>query len=161
MDATTTPSIPSKTNLVAQLEIDFPGITFTAGEQFMWSPKNQTVFYADHDDAQLLHELAHGLLEHSEYTRDVELITLERAAWDKALELAPHYHITIDEDQIEAHLDTYRDWLHARSTCPSCTAVGFQIKKATYQCPACGHQWRVNDARICGLKRYSIKKTAR
>jgi len=131
------------------------------GEQFKWSPGKQTVFYADGDDAQLLHELGHGLLDHSDYARDVELITLERAAWDKALEIAANYAVTIDDEQIEAHLDTYRDWLHARSTCPKCTAVGFQIKKATYQCPACGNQWRVNDARICGLKRYTIKKTAR
>lgn len=156
MDATTTPSTPSKTNLVTRLEVDFPLITFAHGEQFKWSPKTQTVFYADGDIPSLLHELSHAILGHNDYARDIELIALERAAWDKAVELAAVYGVKIDDNQVEDHLDTYRDWLHARSTCPNCTAIGFQIKKSTYQCPACTHRWRVNDARICGLKRYSL-----
>ena len=109
----------------------------------------KTVFY---DEARticgtlLIHELAHGLLEHADYARDVQLLNMERQAWEKALEIAQSYGETIDEDVIETHLDTYRDWLHQRSTCPVCQAVGLQIKKQAYTCPACSHEWRVNEA---------------
>jgi DnaJ-class molecular chaperone len=55
-------------------------------------------------------------------------------------------------------MNSYRDWLHARSTCPVCQATGMETKKSIYTCPACRHQWRVNEARICSLRRYHIQK---
>ena len=67
----------------------------------------------------------------------------------------------LNEEVIQEHLDTYRDWLHARSICPSCTANGYQISSHTYECPACLHTWRVNEARICALRRYSLTPSAR
>jgi len=150
----------STPSLLNKLKEDFPELSFTAGDRFSWSPSKQTVFYdaADLENTNLfLHELAHGLLEHHTYSKDVELLALESAAWDKALEIAPHYSVIISDDDIQDNLDTYRQWLHARSTCIQCKATGYQSSKTEYTCVACSYTWRVNEARICALRRYSIK----
>ncbi len=155
MAATTTAS----NNLVTRLATDFPKITFTPGDDFHWSPEQQTVFYdlsQPYYAPQLLHEAAHGILGHDRYMYDIDLIKLERAAWEKAQELALLYGIAIPEDNIEEALDTYRDWLHARSTCPQCGLGGIQQRSGDYTCPVCAQRWRVNDARTCGLKRTKL-----
>lgn len=157
MDATTMPSTPS---LIHKLEDDFPTITFAKAEHFSWTTTNNTVSYdpkQNDADQLLLHEVSHGLLEHAEYHRDVELIAMETAAWERAKELATEYSIDIPETLIQDNLDTYRDWLHARSSCPDCTATGYQTDKSTYACPACSHTWRANEARMCQLRRYATK----
>lgn len=155
MDVTTMPSIVS---LIQKLKADYPTLLFVRGDDFSWSPSDQTIYYKAEagSNAFLLHELSHSLLHHSEYKRDIELIAMERAAWDKASELAGVYNQKIDESLVETTLDSYRDWLHARSTCPNCSATGLQTKKQTYTCPACNHSWRVNEARVCALRRFSI-----
>lgn len=147
--------MPSTVSLIPRLKVDYPQFRFKQADSFLWSPSEQTIYYTIEDTGYgfLLHELSHGLLGHADYTYDVELIAMERAAWDKAVELAKEYGIVIDDDSIQSTLDTYRDWLHARSTCPACEATGLQIKKRLYTCPACRHTWRVNEARICGLRR--------
>jgi hypothetical protein len=156
MDAITMPLISS---LLPKLEKDFPHLSFTAGERFAWSPSRQVVSY-DPDDptnvALLLHELSHGLLEHRNYQKDVELLAMEAAAWERAYALADQYHVSINKHKAEEHLDTYREWLHARSTCPACEATGVQTQKRQYRCVACSHEWRVNEARLCALRRYRL-----
>ena len=155
--------MPSIASLLPKLVADFPGIHFQLDEDFRWSPETQTVYYSGSRDiagtARLLHELSHGLLGHTDYSHDINLLKMERDAWVKAQQLARQYDIEISDDLIQDHLDTYRDWLHARSTCPLCTATGMQIDAETYHCVACGTDWRVNEARTCGLKRYVIHKT--
>jgi hypothetical protein len=156
MDVTTMHSMHS---LLPKLTLDFPNFSFTPAERFAWSPSEQTVFYNENDAkniALLLHELSHGLLDHRRYGRDIELVAMETAAWDKTLELATRYKVEIPQETAETHLDTYREWMHSRSTCPTCEATGYQTKKDTYSCVACGGSWRVNEARLCGLKRYSV-----
>lgn len=156
MDATT---MPSTTLLVAKLQQDYPALTFTVGDEFRWSPTDATIFYEARvsDDASLLHELAHALLHHTTYLKDIELIEMERDAWNYALtHLASRYDVTITDDQVQGSLDTYRDWLHARSTCPHCNATGVQVKQKQYKCLACHTNWRVNEARVCALRRYTI-----
>lgn len=147
-------------SLLPKLQAAHPQLLFTPGERFAWSPDEHTVFY-DESDSQntslLLHELAHGLLGHHDYSKDVELVAMETEAWDKAAELATSYSVTITDETIQDNLDTYREWLHARSTCPACEATGYQSGKAQYTCVACSHIWRVNEARICALRRYSTK----
>ena len=83
---------------------------------------------------------------------------MEREAWDEVIKLAEKYNVSIDPKNIQLTLDTYRDWLHKRSTCPKCQANGVQDGAKSYQCVACSHKWRVNEARICALRRYNIKK---
>jgi hypothetical protein len=152
------------TSLLTKLSADFPTITFQPSAEFFWSPSKAAVHFNDADplrDNLLLHELAHGVLGHQEYSRDVELIAMETAAWEKAQELAPTYDITIDENAVQDHLDTYRDWLHARSLCPKCDATGLQGTTHSYRCLACGHEWRANTAQLCALRRYAVTETSK
>lgn len=153
--------MPSTSSLVKQLSTAFPAITFQAGQDFTWSPTTKEIFYPSdsHDTARLLHELAHALLEHHRYDRDIQLLTMERDAWEFArAKLAPRYRVTVTEQDIQADLDTYRDWLHARSTCPHCSATGVQSDKNVYRCIACTTSWKVNEARFCQLRRRVIYK---
>jgi hypothetical protein len=157
MDAIIMPSTPL---LILALKTAYPQFHFEPGTEYAWSPALKTVFYVDSDapnDAQLLHELSHGILDHSDYKRDVELLAMERSAWDTALSLTDQYAVIISDDTIQSALDSYRDWLHARSTCPNCQATGLQTKRKSYNCLACHHTWNVNEARICGLRRTNTK----
>jgi len=154
--------MPSTSSLLNKLRADYPHFQFIAGREFRWSPDEQTIFYDDSTDdpASLLHELAHATLGHQGYTRDIELIEMEQSAWQHATAtLASRYRIVVSEDIVESSLDTYRDWLHARSTCPNCNATGLQTRKSIYACMACRTQWHVNDARICALRRHTIGHT--
>ncbi len=151
----------SMSSLIPKLKGDHPHLTFSQAEHFSWLPSTHTVTYTpDLPDAPalLLHELSHALLGHRDYQRDVELLGMETVAWEKARELATLYPVRVTNDVIENHLDTYREWLHARSTCPACTATGYQTGRSTYACPACTHEWRVNEAKVCQLKRYTLTK---
>lgn len=146
-------------SLIKQLQTDYPTITFTPSDDFKWSTQQGVIFYnpsAPHAEAFCLHELSHAILEHYSYKKDVELLQHERNAWEYAQRvLSDQYNVIIDEETTQNSLDTYRDWLHARSTCPSCGATGVQVAIRDYKCIACSNAWRVNEARICALKRYS------
>jgi hypothetical protein len=151
--------MPSTILLAAKLAADFPQFQFTASDAFHWSPSEKTVVFDKKSDDQisLLHELAHALLKHDDYLKDIQLLAMERDAWQYAKEqLCPTYDVVLPEESIQDALDTYRDWLHARSLCPECSSTGIQIKKYAYKCIACDAQWRVNDARICALRRYKL-----
>lgn len=155
MDATT---MQLTLSLVDRLTRDFREFQFTQGQTTMWEPSSRTIYYRSHqDDAELLHELGHALLGHTDYKHDIALLGYERDAWQEAERLAPAYQVKIDPQLIQDHLDTYRDWLHARSTCPTCQANGVQIKAHTYQCVACHSKWTVNEARTHALRRQKIK----
>lgn len=150
----------SISTLISKLRDDHPGILFAAGTEFRWDPLERTVYVdVNSDDAPaLLHETAHGLLEHNNYRRDLELLRLEREAWSYAKTvLAPKYTVEVSDDTIQDALDTYRDWLHARSNCPDCAATGYQSAPTEYTCPSCHTTWLVNDARSCELRRIRIK----
>lgn len=151
--------MPSTISLIKKLRADYPQFSFKKSPSFSWSQSNQTIYYINTDDNcnLLLHELSHALLGHTSYSRDIQLITMEREAWDYTIKLALKYDITISDDMVQSNLDTYRDWLHKRSTCPKCMANGLQTAKNTFKCLACGHIWRVNDAKTCALRRYSNK----
>jgi hypothetical protein len=151
--------MPSISSLVNKLQSDFKQFTFTPGDDFHWSPTDNTIYYISDsgDMAALLHETAHAVLGHRTYTKDIALLEMEREAWAHASrQLGPAYQIVISEDTVETSIDTYRDWLHARSTCPNCQAIGVQTAAHQYGCVACHEKWRVNDARICALRRYKI-----
>ena len=148
----------STASLLPKLIARYPELLFAPGSRFAWSPDEKTVFYDQQDPENtslLLHELAHGVLGHHTYSKDIELVAMESEAWEKALSIAEDYAVEITNDTIQDNLDTYRTWLHDRSICPQCEATGFQSGKSTYGCVACSHTWRVNDARICALRRYS------
>ena len=136
-------------------------ITFAASDDFHWDHEKRTVYYDPSEtDATplLLHEAGHGILGHASYPDDISLLAMERDAWSEAERLADELHISIDSELIEESLDTYRDWLHARSTCPNCRATGVQESEKLYICLACHHKWTVNEARVCALRRHDITK---
>lgn len=148
--------MPSTSLVLKALKQDLPDISFSPGDKFHWSPNEQVIYYADSTDtASLLHEVAHALLGHTKYMYDIELLKIERDAWNLTVTtLAKIYKVEIDSEKVESMLDTYRDWLHDRSLCPNCEATGIQTNTVRYSCLACGSIWRVNDARSCALRRY-------
>lgn len=147
----------STTSILKKLRGDYPQFRFVKSASFYWSSSDNTIFYADSKKTNtilLLHELSHAILSHNNYDQDIQLIAMERQAWDNTKELAKKYKIEVSDDTIQSNLDSYRDWLHSRSTCPKCKSNGLQIDTKTYECLECGEKWRVNEARICALRRY-------
>ncbi len=152
--------MPSMNSLLARLTSDYPELRFTPDSRYAWAPETHTVHFnaEDHDEILLLHELSHGILGHKSYQEDLSLVNMEAAAWEKAREISSKYGISISEEVINDNLNTYRDWMHARSTCPDCSASGYQSGAKEYTCPACTCRWQVNEARLCGLKRKKIRQ---
>ncbi len=154
--------MPATSSLIKKLAAKFPYLTFSEGAYAHWTPTERVVYYNSnepHAEWVILHETAHGILDHHTYSRDIELIKLERQAWDYAAEtLAPLFGIPIDNEFIEAQLDTYRDWLHIKSTCPSCQSNGIEQTKQQYLCPHCGQTWQTNTGINVGIRRF--KQTA-
>ena len=146
----------SISSLLSALSTAYPAIRFQSSDSFRWSPDEQTVFYEPQGDtASLLHEAAHAALQHREYEYDIELLRIEREAWDLVTStLAKKFSALVDHEMVETMLDTYRDWLHDRSRCPSCEATGIQTEKRLYTCLACHSSWKVNEAKHCALRRY-------
>jgi hypothetical protein len=148
--------------LLEHLRDDYPQFSFVPADEFWWSSTKQTIYFdpgAIHSQAFSLHELSHAILRHEGYRYDIDLLKLERDAWHYAKEtLARTYSITVDDEVIQDNLDSYRTWLHARSTCPGCQVTGLQTKSQHYRCLACDSTWRVNEARLCALRRYTITK---
>ncbi len=150
--------------LLKKLRRDFPDITFVAGKAFYWSPKHREVFYnqelatARTSSWSLLHELGHAILEHKTYASDLDLLNLETVAWEKASEVGKTYGYDIDQHHIQDCLDTYRDWLHHRSACPTCGNRSFQQPDKQYKCFNCGTAWSVSQSRFCRPYRM-VKKT--
>lgn len=141
--------------LLHKLAADFPAISFRPGEKSSWSPDDKVIVYKpqraneDPEIWSLLHEVGHATLDHTSYTTDLELLKLEAAAWQKAQELATKYGYSIDNDHIQNCLDTYRDWLHRRSTCPACGNTSLQENSRQYSCFNCATKWSVSTSRFC------------
>ena len=141
---------------------DYPNLTFTASDTFRWIPSTNTIEYVstvtEQEPYLLLHEIGHASLQHGTYASDIELLDMEREAWHYALStLVPRYGLdrTVAQSIADDALDSYREWLHRRSTCPNCSAVGIESTKHHYVCLVCEQTWRVNEARSCELKRYT------
>lgn len=141
--------------LLTNLKRAYPKLRFEPGPAFSWSPKNNSVVYRETaEDEQvaswsLLHEVSHALLEHQSYESDFELLQMEVEAWARAEELAKTQSIVIDSEHIQDCLDTYRDWLYQRSTCPVCTSCSLQTDSRTYRCFNCAAVWHVSKSRMC------------
>lgn len=142
-------------SLIKAIQHDHPDLTLTPSEAFSWSPSTNTIYYVETGDAEyLLHELAHASLDHVAYRQDIELLGMERDAWTYAVgTLASRYDVAITDDIVQTSLDTYRDWLHRRSTCPTCKATGIQSLAGTYACPHCRTTWHASEAKFCQLKK--------
>jgi hypothetical protein len=160
--------LPNKSKILtfAKIELMYPAIRFLPGEVFSWSPVDHIIHYpkqAPFDSSfiySLLHEIGHAELLHNNFTNDLSLVKIERDAWEKSKEIAQKLGTTIDDEHIEKCMDTYRDWLYARSLCPNCHQCGIQTSKTAYKCIFCDHAWRVSESRLCKVTRRSIKKNS-
>ena len=161
MAATTTSNSKAEV-FIKRLSQDYPSLSFIAGDQEHWSPKTNTITYNPDQPYKalcygLLHELAHALLEHANYSSDFELLKLERDAWELAVSLGRKYGVRIDQDHIQNCLDTYRDWLHRRSSCPTCGTHVMQKDSQYYQCFNCQTVWKVSSGRFVRPYRRQLK----
>lgn len=128
-------------SLLKILQNDFPEFKFCSGHKFLFRPPH-TILYDENDpnfDSLILHELGHALLHHFTFKTDIERLKMERAAWDKALELASKLKVVINQDLIEVELDSYRNWLHVKTKCKKCGLTRYQTPDGKYHCPHCDH----------------------
>lgn len=141
--------------LLGRIAQDYPDLKFIESAHFSWHAGKKHVSYrrvgknTERNMWALLHELGHALLDHADYRYDIELLQMEVAAWEKARELAEHYRLQIDEDYIQDCLDSYRDWLHLRATCPVCYSRSLQASPSHYSCCNCQTAWQVSRSRLC------------
>lgn len=151
-------------SLLKQLRRDYPNVLFSPAKQFYWSPKTTEVFYSKQLESSrtapwsLLHELGHALLRHTNYTLDLELVQMESQAWEKAKEIGTTYGYEIDDGHIQDCMDTYRDWLHQRSACPTCNTRSLQQDSQRYKCFNCNQVWTVSSSRFCRPYRKKLDK---
>ncbi len=160
--AATTTSRKASAEFIKRIEADYPQFHFKPGSQEHWSPRTKTITYdesASDDELRygLLHELAHALLGHDNYRSDFELLKLESQAWETAVKVGRKYKINLDNEHIQDCLDTYRDWLHRRSKCPTCGMHVLQKDARTYQCFNCGASWQVSAGRFA--RPYRLKNS--
>lgn len=153
-------------HLIQKLQHDHPEFSYIESTRFAWSPKDRSIHFestGNVTDASvtLLHELAHGILGHTTFTTDFELLKIEVEAWQHAMTLGEAYEVNIPDEHVQSCLDTYRDWLHIRSTCPTCECHGFQGSDLSYRCINCGSAWTVSSSRSCRpYRKKAIKKEA-
>jgi len=152
-------SQPSQTlsTLLPQLRAKLPTVRFKPDDNFRWNPADKQLHYIADDThygslVMLLHETGHALADHRFFSNDIDLLRKEVEAWSQARELATELGFAIDEDIVENCLDSYRHWLDKRSTCPNCSASGYQDVDQTYRCFNCASRWRVSTdqtTRVC------------
>ena len=152
----------SKSLILQSLKKAYPELVFKAGDVFMWSARENTVYFPARSTKptfpfSLLHETGHALLGHKEFSSDLGLLKMERDAWDKACEIAHEFDVEVPADFVEECMDTYRDWLYARSLCPHCHQCGIQTEKTTYSCVFCRHHWTVSESRLCRVTRRDVR----
>lgn len=124
---------------LAKIRSDFPEIKFRQGKKFAYRPPRTVIVGPKEpgDELLLLHELGHALSGHCNFSTDAMRLKMEREAWEKARELASKYGVEFNEAAAEAGLDTYREWLHQKSSCPSCGLTRYQTPDGAYHCPRC------------------------
>ncbi|MCA9347548.1 hypothetical protein KC930_03150 [Candidatus Saccharibacteria bacterium] len=161
MDATRTQKI-TKSKFLAEIQSCFPAYTFTRGNQFSWDPNTKTITYSVKSEGtelfmyRIFHEIGHANLMHKEFKHDLELVKIEREAWVEAKEIANTFSIDIPDENIESSIDSYRDWLYARSLCPNCQQCGIQTSETSYSCVFCKQNWKVSASRMCRVSRRKI-----
>lgn len=149
--------------MISELTKKYPKFKFVEGDNYIWSPEESCVYYdisrlgTVEGQLSLLHEVGHATLAHETYTHDIDLLKYELDAWERAKIFAKDYSVKVDQDYIEDCLDSYRDWLKKRSTCPDCSFVNFQTSHSKYDCFNCGCSWRVPVSQICRIQRRKIK----
>jgi len=140
--------------IIIALQLIYPKVVFANGDQFSWSAQTKTITYSQTSDTSsdtwsLLHEVGHATLEHSDFETDIDLLLKESAAWEVAQQLGVKYKTVVPQYYIDNCLDSYRDWLNKRSTCPYCGSQGLQTSIKVYMCINCNRPWCVTQNRLC------------
>lgn len=135
--------------IVDKLRRDYPQLKFKPGNAACWMPENSTVFYGlpftEKEIWSLCHEIGHALSGHQSFNSDIDLLLKELEAWEEAKKIASSYDLVINDVHIEACLDSYRNWIHKRSTCPKCLLKGIQQDTTRYICISCQSEWTVSN----------------
>lgn len=145
-----TTSLPKLSNIIT----DFPDINFEKADIFYWSAKDNTVYFesaslrTEKGLWQLLHEVSHAVLGHKNFNSSISLLKMETEAWAKAKQISEKYQLTINHTYVERCLDTYRDWLHKRSTCPGCSSLGIEADDCLFSCFNCGKKWQAGSSQL-------------
>lgn len=118
---------------------DFSDFRFILGAKFSFRPPKTIVIGSPEPFSRLLalHEVGHAVCKHKSFRMDVARLKMENQAWEEARKLADFYGEEINEAVVQDELDTYRDWLHQKSRCPSCGLTRFQTPDSKYHCPLC------------------------
>ena len=136
---------------VERLIHDFPEVRFVKNRRrfsYRWQNDVPTVFLGEPQPKYsllTLHELGHAASGHKDYQTTVERLKIESEAWSAARKLFLKYQKTSilpadwswDEDFAESKLDTYRNWLHTKTTCKTCGLTMYQTTDGIYHCPLC------------------------
>lgn len=134
--------------ILDKLRHDYPSLEFKPGQAACWMPNKNTVFYeAPFNEKQvwsLCHEIGHAVSGHRSFNSDVDLLLKELEAWEEAKKIVSRYNLSIDDSHMEACLDSYRDWIFKRSTCPKCRLKGIQQDTTLYSCVNCQTNWTVS-----------------
>ncbi len=137
----------------------FDELTFLPSGYFAYDAASETINY-DPDELNqalgrlsLVHEISHAVLNHFNYSYDIELLLMEIEAWYKTRELCEKIGLEVNEDYITDCIESYDTWLTARSTCPKCSNFCFQEAPNQFRCFLCGCQWKVNDRKDCRVVR--------
>ena len=144
--------------MIAELATRYPSIAFKPGKTFMWSPQEKSIMYdpkrveKDSGIWSLLHEIGHAIANHQSFDTDLELIKLELEAWRYARQIGESLDVVIDEGHIQDCLDSYRDWIHARSRCPECSQINPQTESGRYACFNCQTRWKVSGSQLCSVR---------
>jgi hypothetical protein len=151
--AATSLSSKKSEEFIRALQKQYPQFKFKPASRAHWSPRSKTINYCNQESfskqaCSTLHELAHAILGHSNYASDFELLKMEADAWQLASQLGKDLDVKISDEYIQNCLDTYRDWLHRRSTCPTCGVHVMQSDVEHYQCYNCQTIWHVTSARF-------------
>ncbi|MBQ2660046.1 hypothetical protein IJF86_01320 [Candidatus Saccharibacteria bacterium] len=127
------------TNLLEKVKQSYPNFTYKTGAKFAFRPPKTIIIgpYEPHSELVLLHELGHAIINKNSFKTDVERLKIESIAWEKAKSLCQEFNQEFDSDFAESELDSYRDWLHQKSTCKKCGLTRFETTDGKYHCPHC------------------------
>lgn len=148
MDALNMPKTISRDYI--KIIYNFSEYKFVDSREFYWSAIDKTIHFdsrrmgSEEGLYKLIHEIGHAESQHKNFTSGIRLLSLETEAWDKAKDIASTFGLSIPEEFIEHSLDSYRDWLHKRSTCPQCSSIGVESGENEYRCFNCKQKWVVS-----------------
>lgn len=136
-------------DIINQLKQDYPNLRFIKGARFSFRPPKTIVvgpYEGKNTPLLLFHELGHALSKKYSYNLKVERLKIEVAAWQEGKKAYQNYPDLPpwDDDFVEDNLDTYRDWLHKKSTCKACGLTMYQDVNNSWQCPHCATYCRPN-----------------